>query len=594
MKELRLNVKEYNPRTVLNYISNAKNDLIEPDDYASYAQGHMQSAVAVTFPKYQKILKVNNALDFDDLLTRTVYLLKGRAEVLDRYQSLFKFVLVDEYQDTNQAQYQIVNLIARKHSNICVVGDDDQAIYSWRGATIKNILSFEQDYPRATVIKLEQNYRSTKDILDAAFEVIRHNKSRKQKKLWTDQKEGSPIVIYTALDEVDEARFVADQIEQIQNSGVALNKTAILYRTNAQSRSMEEAMLSFGIPYQIYGGISFYQRKEIKDILAYLRILYNPLDSVSLKRIINTPPRKIGVKTIEALETFAQNEKKSMCEVLKLIASDDDSFPLSHNGLKEFSLVYEKCNKACKELTVGELIEFVLEQSRYLKHLDDGSPENEGRIENIKELLSVAEKYSDHDPENGLSEFLNEVSLIEEQQLKAELKKDKNRVSLMTLHSAKGLEFEYVFIIGMEEGLFPHSRSYVDQEEMEEERRLAYVGITRAKTHLYLVHAESRKYFGSTQNNLISRFVEDIPESLTERTHWKLEESADEEDTGLSDNSSHDQEQYVRNVSRGDAVSHVVFGRGRVIDINEDTITIQFETEGTKELSIEYANLTKV
>jgi DNA helicase-2/ATP-dependent DNA helicase PcrA len=602
MKELRLNPKEFNPKSILTYISSAKNELITPTVYRDVANGHFQSAVAVVYPKYQQILLDNNALDFDDLIIKTIKLFRDAPEVLERYQNQFKYVLVDEYQDTNHSQYILVNLIAQKHRNICVVGDDDQAIYSWRGATIKNILSFEKDYPEAKVIKLEQNYRSTKKILDAAFEVIKHNNKRKSKKLWTEKEQGTNVVVYNSSDERDEAEFVADNIEGLLDEGTEPSDIVVLYRTNAQSRNIEEAMLQHAIPYQIFRGTSFYQRKEIKDILAYLRIIYNPKDDTNLLRIINTPTRKIGAITINNLKSQAKERRVSLSKyLLSLVEAKSDKRSANSEQLKKFALLLQKLSEASNKLSVPNLIEFVLDVTEYLEWLDDGTEENVARIENIKELLTVASKYSKTEPQFGLAEFLNEVSLIEEQQLKAQTAKDKNRVTLMTLHSVKGLEFENVFIIGMEEGLFPHSRSYVDPAEMEEERRLAYVGITRAKERLFMIHAESRKYFGSIQNNLVSRFIEDIPEEIVEYFSWD-EENAQDDLSNIA-SAKLDQNDLVElttkkprlDLSKGDGVEHEDFGRGVVLEVNNGIVKVDFgPLEGIKDLALEYAKLNKV
>ncbi|MBN2016325.1 UvrD-helicase domain-containing protein [Candidatus Dojkabacteria bacterium] len=600
MKNLGLNTKEFNPKSVLTYISGAKNELITPDLYRDYAKGYFQSAVAAIYPAYQTILRDNSALDFDDLIGKTVDLFQNTTDVLEKYQRLFKYVLVDEYQDTNHAQYIFVNSIAKTHHNICVVGDDDQAIYSWRGATIKNILSFEQDYPETRVIKLEQNYRSTKKILEAAFDVIRHNESRKAKKLWTERESGFPIQVYTAMDEKDEARFVTEIIkESLQDN---LNDVAILYRTNAQSRVVEEAMLVCGIPYRIFKGQSFYQRKEIKDVLAYLRVIYNSSDNVSLKRIINTPPRKIGAVTINKIEREAKEQGLSMCEYLIGGGSQRKKVSTNSEAVKNFIRVLGKLIKASDELNITQLIEFVLDETGYTEWLDDGTEENQARIENLKELLTVAEKFKELEPQTSLAEFLNEVSLIEEQQIKADMEQDHNRVTLMTLHSAKGLEFKDVFIIGMEEGLFPHSRSYIDPSEMEEERRLAYVGITRAKDRLFLTHAESRRYFGSVQNNLVSRFVGDIPEELVEYASWDGEEQEDLSDpddqndqSGINEYSARLDHKEQLDLSVGDRVEHAEFEKGTVVETDGDLVKVDFgPLVGVKQLSLQYAKLKRI
>jgi DNA helicase-2/ATP-dependent DNA helicase PcrA len=588
MKELDINIKEFNPRTILTFISEAKNELILPDRYPQYVQGYVQEMVVKIYPLYQKKLRDNNACDFDDLIMQTVIMFQDYPEILKKYQHIFKYVLVDEYQDTNHIQYLLVNQLADKYKNICVVGDDDQAIYSWRGATIKNILSFEHDYPNATVVKLEQNYRSTKRILNAASSIIRHNQNRKVKELWTDNPQGNLITVYTASSEKDEAYSIAKRIEEISQSYSNLNDFAILYRTNAQSRVMEEALLNYGIPYIIFGNISFYQRKEIKDVIAFLRVLYNPKDDVSLKRIINVPPRKIGARTINKLEREAKEKKVSLIEHLLSIKNTKES---SNGAVYKFANLLQQLFIDSKKETVKELIKLILEKTGYIKWIDDETEENLNRIENIKELLTVANKYDDLSPEASLAEFLNEVSLIEEQQIKAETKRDENRVRLMTLHQAKGLEFDYVFIIGMEEGLFPHSRSYTDPSEMEEERRLAYVGITRAKKHLFCSHAETRMFFGAKQDNLISRFLEDIPDSLTQFTSWEDTYPIQQENTNETS-----RKKYIPKIQlkKGDRVEHPDFGRGVVLEIDESIIKIDFgPIEGVKQLALEYAKLNK-
>ncbi|MDD3648019.1 MAG: UvrD-helicase domain-containing protein [Candidatus Dojkabacteria bacterium] len=590
MKELRLSTKELNPNSILGFISSSKNELITPRDYKNYSKGYIQDAVNSIYPLYQRILRENNALDFDDLIGRTVELFQNSGTTLTKYQEQFKFVLVDEYQDTNHAQYAFVNKISKKQRNICVVGDDDQAIYSWRGATIKNILSFEEDYPETKVIKLEQNYRSTKNILDAAYNVIQHNKERKAKRLWTEKKDGPKIEIYQALDEKDEARFI---VEKILEEKDYLNN-AVLYRTNAQSRTLEEAFLNYGVPYQIFGSISFYQRKEIKDVLAYLRCIYNPKDDVSLKRIINTPPRKIGAITISNLQSLARRNNTSIATLLFKTEGND-----INGSVNTFCIILKKIRKASEQMKLTDFINFVLNVSGYIDWLSDGTPENDSRIENIKELMTVAVKYDEMDPESALTAFLEEVSLIEEQQLKAQTQKDKNRVTLMTMHSAKGLEFENVFIAGMEEGLFPHSRSYTDPTEMEEERRLAYVGITRAKEHLYLTHAESRKVFGSAQDNLASRFISNIPDELIISTSWdSSEEDASNNYSQVNRldrldqiDPAFDQIDFIV----GDRVEHAEFGKGRVMEINDNIVKVDFgPLVGVKQLAVEYANLKRV
>ena len=591
MKVLHISPKEINPNTIGNFISSAKNELISPLEYANSASGMLAQALEMIYPKYEAILKENNALDFDDLIGKTVELFQSRDEVRSVYQRKFKFILVDEYQDTNHAQYVLVNLLAKQNRNICVVGDDDQSIYSWRGANIKNILSFEQDYPEAVVVKLEQNYRSTKTILEAAYEVIKHNNARKEKKLWTGKETGVPISVYNALDEKDESFFVAEKIRDLEKE-VELDQIAVLYRTNAQSRTMEEAMLKFGVPYKIYGGISFYSRKEIKDVLSYLRAAQNQKDNLSLSRIINSPPRKIGPKTIEILESESSSFSESITEFLLKFDTQASDELKRKSSVADFAKLVTKLVENSNKLKVTDYIKYVISESGYLKWLDDGTEENQSRIENIKELLTLASKFDNSDIKEGLSEFLNEVSLIEEQQLKSERNKDQKKVSLMSLHSAKGLEFDTVFIVGAEENLFPHSRSYADREQMEEERRLAYVGITRAKRKLYLTHAASRRFYGTSQANPVSRFVEDIPEHLITMQSWDTADMISSPRKDPWEETDESSESFT--AQEGDMVTHPIFGKGRIVNLNTSTVKVNFLNFGIKQLATEYANLQKV
>ncbi len=455
--------------------------------------------------------EAEQALDFDDLLMSVVGLFKKYPQVLKKYQTRFKYILVDEYQDTNHVQYLLVTMLAEAHRNICVVGDDDQSIYAFRGATIRNILNFERDYKDAKVIKLEQNYRSTQVILDAAYEVVRKNKQRSEKKLWTEQKGGELITLYLARDEKDEGDYVAKRVKELVVTGVPLSDIAVLYRTNAQSRALEEQFIRAGVNYKIVGGVRFYERKEIKDILSYLRSLYNTQDNNSLERIVNVPRRGIGAKGMDELVSIAKAKNKSLLSVLL-----EDNEEIGNKQLKSFALTMQNLFLASNERTVVDLINFILDEVKYIEMLEDGTSENESRIENLKELISVAAKYDGLEPQAGLSAFLEDVALVEGND---ESKEEKESVTLMTIHAAKGLEFTYVFVVGMEEGLFPHSRVFTDPNELEEERRLAYVALTRARRKLYLTHTDSRLYFGARQQNMLSRFVEEIPERLVERSY---------------------------------------------------------------------------
>ncbi|HEC65841.1 MAG TPA: ATP-dependent DNA helicase PcrA [bacterium] len=601
MDKLLISKKDFNPNAVLSYISSAKNELVTSEEYPALAQGYFQTTVAKIYPEYQKVLKENNALDFDDLIMKTVQLLQKEKDVLKKYQNLFKYVLVDEYQDTNHAQYLFVLLLAKAHQNLAVVGDDDQSIYKFRGATIKNILNFEKDFPGAKVIKLEQNYRSTQKILDASYGVISQNKKRADKKLWTENDKGESIILFQGMDEKVEAGWVTDRIEELLNSGDKAENITILYRTNAQSRAMEEALLKAGQPYRIIGNVRFYERKEVKDIISYLRTIYNPKDDLSLKRIINVPRRGIGAKSVNQLEEVASSNSHSLVEEIlgleindqtdweELKGSKSSSTP---PALSKFRNLIIEINAEAAKLVPSELIKFILDKSGYLESLDDGTPENEARTENVYELISVATKYDPgsspgQNPEEGLANFMEEIALVE-QETETE---GESGVTLMTVHAAKGLEFDHVFVIGMEEGLFPHSRSYSDVTEMEEERRLAYVAITRAKQNLYLTHTDSRLYFGSRQSNLLSRFVEDIPKELL------VKEGGDAAPGSTSGWEDVEEEEFRSQIEldKGDKVLHPTFGKGEVLYIDDSIIKIAFGGGvGVKELAIEYAVLEKI
>ncbi len=579
MKRLNISIKEFNPKAIKNYISSAKNELITPIDYESFAQGYFQSTVAEIYPVYQKVLEENNGVDFDDLLMKVVSLFEKHPEILEKYQTQFKYILVDEYQDTNHAQYTLTKLLAVKHKNICVVGDDDQSIYAFRGATIKNILNFEKDYPDAKVIKLEQNYRSTKKILEASYQVISKNKGRKDKKLWTENDDGENIIVYEASNEKAEANWVVDQIESLNAD---LSEVAVLYRTNAQSRNIEEAFLNSDLPYRIVGGIRFYDRKEIKDIVSYLRVVYNPKDNTSLGRIINVPKRGVGGKTYENLLENASSEGISVVEYL---VNHSDELPIPK--LAEFAKMLIDLSSKIDTMDFTEFIDYLLERTGYLKMLQDGTLENESRIENLKELVSVASGLKGENTRTALEMFLEQISLLEGAESSADENKDESRVTLMTIHAAKGLEFKYVFVVGMEENLFPHANSLMDEREMEEERRLAYVAITRAKERLHFTHASSRIYFGSVQTNLVSRFIGDIDESLLNFDKPKYKSLVDY-DRSFDAVAKLD-------LVKGDVVKHEYFGKGKVVYIDTDVIEIDFGGGfGVKELMLEYARLVKV
>jgi len=482
MDTLELDKKQYNPRALKNFISGAKNELINPTQYKKYAQGHFGEIVLKVYERYQKDLKAANALDFDDIIMKTVELFRKFPDALKRWQGLFKYILVDEYQDTNHAQYVLIKLLAAKHQNLFVIGDDFQAIYSFRGANFRNILDFEKDYPKAKVIKMEQNYRSTKSILTAAQKVIEKNVLRSEKSLWTKNEDGVPATICEARNDIEEVEFILDEIAALKHVG-SYNDFVILYRTNAQSRILEEILMQRNIPYRLIGALRFYERKEIKDILAYLKLISNPEDKVALKRVINTPPRGIGDKTAKL-------------------------FDLENPKIKSFLLMLEEMRESSKKLNVSQLIESVSFKTGYKDFLLDGTEEGEMRWENVEELKSVGER------SENLDEFLEKVALVSEID---NYDQQADAVTLMTLHNAKGLEFPVVFMVGMEEGLFPHVRSIMDPSQLEEERRLCYVGMTRACKRLYLSWAQSRMIYGAVSQSQPSRFLSDIPEDLIER-----------------------------------------------------------------------------
>ncbi|MDT8979763.1 DNA helicase PcrA [Paenibacillus sp. chi10] len=518
MKELNLDTKKFDPRAVQAAISTAKNELLTPSRFEQKIGDHFDGIVAKVYTMYQKRLKSNNSLDFDDLIMSTIQLFKDVPEVLDFYQKKFKYIHVDEYQDTNRAQYMLCRMLADQHQNICVVGDSDQSIYRWRGADITNILNFEGDYPKATTIMLEQNYRSTSNILNAANGVIKLNTGRKPKKLWTESGEGEKIKLYQADTEHDEGYFVTSEIKQNHMANKHYADHAILYRTNAQSRVIEEILIKSDIPYQIVGGVKFYDRKEIKDLLAYLRLISNMDDDISLERVVNVPKRGIGATTMNKLAEAAATRGTSM---MKVIADMDalDISPKTKGALREFRAIIDNLNHMVEYLSVTELTEKMLELSEYKLELQrENTLESKARLENIDEFLSVTQEFEQRNEDKSLISFLTDLALIADidSMNDEEGNEQEDAVILMTMHSAKGLEFPVVFIIGMEEGVFPHSRAFSDNEELEEERRLAYVGITRAEKQLFLTCARTRTLFGRTNANPPSRFLQEIPDEVKE------------------------------------------------------------------------------
>ena len=514
LKELDLDPKRNDPRSLLSSISAAKNNLLGPGEYAETASDFWERTVARVYEKYQEKLRENGAFDFDDLLLATVRLFRQEEDVLQYYRDRFQYLMVDEYQDTNKVQYVLVNMLAEKHRNLCVVGDADQSIYRFRGADIRNILDFERDYPDATTIKLEQNYRSTKRIIEAANAVIANNFDRPAKNLWTDNPEGSPLYFYQATDERGESGFVADQIRQgIREEGREYADFTVLYRTHAQSRTFEEEFIRRGIPYRIVSGVRFYERKEIKDLLAYLRVIYNPLDEFSLRRIINVPRRGIGDVTVGKLDEFAAVNGMSLFEALTDSQALAELSTTASNRVQEFASLIEDLRAVAGDVSLTALADRVLEHSGYMSELRaERTIEAEARIENLREFLSVTRQF-EQEQGGGLGEFLEHVALVSDVDA---YDADANSVTMMTLHAAKGLEFPVVFLVGMEDGVFPHSRALAEVSELEEERRLCYVGMTRAMEKLYLTCARQRMLYGQPVAGSVSLFINEIPSELIE------------------------------------------------------------------------------
>lgn len=525
LKERNIDPKKFDPRSILGSISSEKNELIEPEDFAKTAGGYYDQVTSDVYTDYQKKLLKNQSLDFDDLIMTTIKLFERVPEVLEFYQRKFQYIHVDEYQDTNRAQYLLVKQLAARLENICVVGDSDQSIYRWRGADIANILSFEKDYPSANVILLEQNYRSTKRILQAANEVIKNNSNRKPKNLWTENDEGIKLSYYSGDNEFGEGQFVAGKIYELHSSGRRkLSDIAILYRTNAQSRVIEETLLKSGLNYNIVGGTKFYDRKEIKDILAYLRLVSNPDDDISFTRIVNVPKRGVGATSLEKIASYAAMNGMSMFQAIKQVDFIGVSAKAA-NALDGFGAMIENLTNMQDYLSITELTEEILEKTEYREMLKaEKSIEAQSRLENIDEFLSVTKNFEQKSEDKSLVAFLTDLALIadiDQLDQKEEESGGKDAVTLMTLHAAKGLEFPVVFLMGMEEGVFPHSRSLMEEAEMEEERRLAYVGITRAEEELYLTNAKMRTLFGRTNMNPESRFIREIPGDLLENLNEK-------------------------------------------------------------------------
>ena len=574
LKDMDLDPKIYNPRAIRNKISSCKNELISPKAYSRYTVSPYEEIVCKVYEKYQEKLMKNNAVDFDDLLILPIKLFEENKDILEKYQEQFKYILIDEYQDTNEAQYKLTKMLSEKYRLITCVGDDSQSIYSFRGANYKNILNFEKDYKDAKTILLEQNYRSTSYILNAANDVIKNNKMKKEKNLWTSRGEGNKIKYYRALSESDEAYYVVKGIKQAINNGANYDDIAVLYRTNAQSRNLEEAMLKENIPYRVVGSFYFYSRKEIKDLLAYLRLIHNEKDNISLLRVINTPKRGIGLKTIENLTKKADEENISIYEAI------------TSGKELEFKKIIEKLKEVSQNVTLTELIDKILTGTGIKEELEkEEDITSEVRLENLEEFKSITKSFEEREGLISLEDFLLEISLVSDAE---EYKDDTNRVSLMTVHSVKGLEYKDVFIVGMEEGIFPHMNSLMESSEIEEERRLAYVAITRAKDNLTIINARRRTLFGKEQVNPPSRFISEISTDLLDVVNKK------EEITPKLDVTAVLREEEV-DYKLGDNVYHETFGAGKVVEVTNTLISVAFKhPHGIKKLMKNHKKLSKI
>jgi DNA helicase II / ATP-dependent DNA helicase PcrA len=612
-QELNLDPKQHPPQAVASAISNAKSKMLSPTDYVRHNRSYFEEVIGRVYERYEKNLTDSQALDFDDLLVKTVLMFRAHPEVLARYQERYIHVMVDEFQDTNLVQYELIKQIGAKYRNICVVGDPDQSIYSWRAADLRNILSFEHDYPDAKVVLLEQNYRSTKNILETASNVISVNQKRKAKKLWTENNTGERTVVVEAYTEQEEAQFVVREIEQQVSKGkFRLGDFAVMYRTNAQSRVLEEAFIRYGVPYRLVAGTRFYERREVKDVIAYFRLIQNPQDSVSLQRIINVPGRGIGQTTVAKLASWSHSLGASVYDALRLLVdakqeNDTAEIPFAgraSDALARFSQMLADFVEKSQHTNLVELFDFVVESSNY-KQFTLSDPDGAERWENILELRTVAQQYKDLSPRESLAAFLESVALVSDVDgYDAAL----DRVTLITLHQAKGLEFPFVFIVGVEEKLLPHIRSLDDPDQLEEERRLAYVGITRAKQRLYLLHAFRRTFMGQSTVNAPSRFLEDIPKHLITTPGWKQDEGTKVSDAVYAwnrvrvDEAGQEPEKETHlpalDLKAGDRVRHSVFGEGVVVSNKkvkaDNEVTVAFSGQGIKKLLLSLAKLEKI
>ena len=576
IKDMGYDPKIYNPKAIRNKISSCKNEMMSAKAYERLAVSDYEKVVKKKKKKYDEKLRKNNSVDFDDLLLLPIELFKKNPDILEKYQELYQYILIDEYQDTNQAQYILTKLLSEKNRKITCVGDDCQSIYSFRGANYKNILNFEKDYPDSKTILLEQNYRSTSNILDAANQVIKNNKMRKDKNLWTARGIGEKIKYYRAYNEQDEAQYVIRKIKELLKKDIEYKDIAVLYRTNAQSRVIEEELLKENLPYRVVGSFYFYSRKEIKDLIAYLRLIHNSKDNVSLLRVINTPKRGIGLKTIENLTIKADTEGISIYEAVE-------------TGKElEFKKLIERLKEVSENITLTELIDKVLDSTGLKKELEDeGSLEAEVRLENLEEFKSITKSFEEREGLVSLEEFLLEISLISDVE---EYKNDPNRISLMTVHSVKGLEFNHVFVVGLEEGIFPHMNSLMESSDIEEERRLCYVAITRAKDDLHLINTRRRTLFGKEQINPVSRFIGEIDPNLLD-TNVKEELSKSEEKIEVGEMFREEEVDY----QVGDFVYHESFGTGKVVEVTNTLVSVAFKhPHGIKKLMKNHKKLSKV
>jgi DNA helicase-2/ATP-dependent DNA helicase PcrA len=580
-KQVSIDEKTFTPRVLASLISSAKNDMVDAHEYQGLSNSPSQEAAAKIYPLYERALKNAGALDFDDLILKTVHMLEKAPEIRDKWRNQFRYVMIDEYQDTNTAQYKLVKLLTNEHRNIAVVGDDWQSIYSWRGADFRNILNFERDYKDTTVIKLEQNYRSTKSILDAAHAVITKNHHRSDKQLWTDAGNGLPVQVLQTSNQSAEGDAIIRRIKTMVDAGRRrYSDYAVLYRTNAQSRSIEEMFVRHGMPYRVVGGVRFYDRKEIKDVVAYLRLIFQPEDMVSFERIANVPSRGLGSKSMEVFAAWSRTSG-GILKGLQTIQDCPGLTPKARAGFSDVADIILRYQDIMEDTAVSGIIDSLLRRLDYFTYLDDGTAQGESRVENTRELISVAKAYQDV----GLDGFLEEVSLVSDLD-SADM--TSNAVTLMTLHAAKGLEFPVVFMVGLEETVLPHSRALYDQKEMEEERRLMYVGMTRAKEELYLLYATSRALYGGVLYNPPSRFLSEI-----EHTSVSSESSFASNQYALPQPMSAEP-RYVIELQEGDAVSHQAFGEGTVLEVDGDNVAVHFKQKGVKKLNTAFAPLEKL